>query len=178
MQVFNLEASQKKLNDTMKLAATYRGEYINEVAILEYLMEEIIVCYFTSGHKQKSLELIHAYFGSVACNFNTKRNLVIFIAEKYSEFKNIYTKMDAALQDIAAFRNIIAHQKLVLTPKVWNAFDNNTVFFSDTTTKDRKVIENQKKVNRAILDKEINKIKFTSNKCMELHRLIVEKLKT
>jgi hypothetical protein len=175
MITFDLKPSQKKLRAMKKLCALYRGEYINEVAILEYLMEEVIVYYFTGCNKQKSLELIHAYFGTASCSFKAKRDLVIFIVEKYDEFKTHYVKMDEYLQKISSFRNIIAHQKMVLTPKVWNAFDKDNVFLVDTTTKDRRIIEKQKKINKKLMKEEIYRVELVSKKCADLYNLIVTK---
>ena len=161
----DLKPSQKKLADMKALGAKFRGEYLNEVTILEYEMEQIIINYFTSGHKEKSKELLHAFAGFRDTNYNTKRNLVAFISHRFPKFIKYCSDLDGYLQDVSAFRNIIAHQKMSLTPKDWNNFDYKNVNFFDTTTKDRKVINKPYSINQEKIDAEIKIVHVANNLC-------------
>lgn len=169
----DLKPNQKKIADLLALAAKFRGEYLNEFSILEYSIEEIIVKYFTNNHPKKEKELLHLLIGAVNSNFNTKKFLVAFIATQFPEFHRKNKTFDDKLTKAVTFRNIIAHQKLSLTPKDWSNFDYINVEFFITTSDKKKIVTVPKIINQEEVDAQILNVHKAQYMCMALHNLVI-----
>jgi len=153
------EEAIETINKMLELSAKYRGRILEACSELESLMEMCIAYYFTSGNKEKSDELRECFLASQMAMFNTKRTIICYLINKFTEEEKEQTKnesikiklfdklanVDSNMQKISAIRNICAHRKLRCLDQDVKEFDEKTIFLIGTE-KQNPVLLNEEKV--------------------------------
>lgn len=102
-----------------------RGSIINETALLEMHMNQIIAEYFCNNN-DKQIELINVILGTEKISFfNLKETLRYVIKEKYPDYDKENKGWNGDIEKIMRERNIFAHHALDIRDESIIEFGDN-----------------------------------------------------
>lgn len=169
----SLEQMQQNLAELKDFCALLRGRYINEFTILEFSIEEVIIKYYTNNDPEKQYELWHSLIGQQTFSTHLKKQMISYIAEKYTGNQNKLNKIDGLLQDITKTRNILSHWKQSLTSADMKNWDKKNVKLICYATADKKDKIEELIINEDYIKEGIYKIEYCRQLISNLHNIIV-----
>lgn len=128
-----------------------RGSVINETALLELHIQQIIAEYFCNT-QEKQIELVNVILGTEKITFNSKKEILKYIIEKkYPEFIKKNPKWNNDLTEIMQQRNIFAHFALdTRKESIIDFSKNKTIGFAKFKNEQTVILYNDEKMLKLV----------------------------